>query len=433
VSHFVIHTSADKFEQDVIRSRLPVAVNFYSDECPPCEALAPIFDHMAERYQGRLKFAKIYRQQNRGLADRLGVKSSPTVLFYKNGEEVCERLTGYIKKPELKKAIENVIGDACPKTERRRYDCDALVLGGGPAGLTSAIYLARAKLKTVVIDEGLPGGQVATTFHVSNYPGTNGTVRGIDLIGNMVEQAMSFGATIDSLKEIQEVNLTKDIKYVQTEDSDYYAKCVVICTGAEPRRLPAEGEREYRGRGVHYCATCDGAMYQDRKVVVVGGGNSAVEEAVYLTRFAAHVTVIHQLDHFQASEVAQDELFKNPNIDVIWDTEVRKVEGEATVRNVVIENLKSKETGKIPTDGVFVYIGMQPRTGFLGDQVRLNEWGYIITDQDLKTSIDGVYAAGDVRDKKVRQIATAVGDGAVAGLMAEKYITEKNFHPPSLN
>jgi thioredoxin reductase (NADPH) len=237
---------------------------------------------------------------------------------------------------------------------------------------------------------------------------------------------MSFGAVVESFKEVLEIDLSKDIKYVKTEDTDYYAKCVVLATGAEPKKLPAEGEREYRGRGVHYCATCDGAMYQDRKVVVIGGGNSAVEEAVFLTRFASHITVIHQFDHFQASRVAQDELFRNSNIDVIWDSEVRKIEGDALVKNLVIENLKTKETKTIPADGVFVYIGMQPRTDVLDGQVKLNEWGYISADENLRTNIDGVYAAGDVLDKKFRQIATAVGDGAVAGLMAEKYVAEKN-------
>ncbi len=426
VSELVIQSDAAKFDQDVVRSQLPVAVNFYSDDCPPCEALAPIFERLAGKYRDHIRFVQVFRQQNRELAQKLAIKSSPTVLFFRNGEEVCQRLTGYITKPELRKAIEEAVGDACRTNERQRHDCDALILGGGPAGLTAAIYLARAKLKTIVIDEGMPGGQVSTTFHVSNYPGTNGTIRGRDLMGNMVEQAMSFGALIEDLQEIVEIGLQGDIKHVKTEDADYYAKCVILCTGAQPRKLPADGEREYRGRGVHYCATCDGAMYQDRKLIVVGGGNSAVEEAVFLTRYASHVTIVHQLDYFQASKVAQDKLFKNPEIDVIWGSEVRKVEGNGAVKDVVIENLQTGEKQQVPADGLFVYIGMEPRTEIFKDQVRLNEWGYIVTDDDLRTNLDGVFAAGDVRDKKIRQIATAVGDGAIAALMAEKYIGEKN-------
>ncbi len=420
----VVESNEKKFAEDVVRNKMPVIVNFYSDDCPPCEALAPLFERLAEKYGKHMKFVRILRQQNRTLAERLGVKSSPTVMFYRNGEEVCQRLTGYITNPELRRSIEDVLGDSCPKTERQRYDCDALVLGAGPAGLTAAIYLARAKINTVVIDQGLPGGQVATTFHISNYPGTNGTVRGADLMRNMTDQAMSFGAAIDSLREVREIDLTGEMKHVKTEDADYYARCVIIATGAEPRKLPAEGEREFRGRGVHYCAACDGALYQDRRLVVVGGGNSAVEEAVFLTRYALHVTVVHQLDHFQASGVAQDELRKNPVIDVIWESEVRKIQGDHSVNSVLLENLKTKKTTTLSAEGIFVYIGLEPRSEPFKGIVDLNELGYVVTNEDLSTNIPGVFAAGDIRDKQIRQVATAVGDGAIAGMMAEKYLAE---------
>lgn len=425
----VISIDSSRFDEDVLKSALPAAISFYSEECPPCEALSPVFENAAQKYEGHIKFFKIFRQQNRELADKLKINSSPTVLFYKDGEEVCERLRGYIAKPELRKAVETILGDKCPKQERMKYECDAIVLGGGPAGLTAAIYLARAKLKTFVVDEGLPGGQVNSTFHISNYPGTGGTVKGRDLMENMIDQAMSFGATIDSLNEVLEIDLRNEIKYVKTEKADYYSKCVILSTGAEPKRLPAEGEKEFRGRGVHYCATCDGAFYQDRNIVVVGGGNSAIQEAIFLTRFASHVTIIHQLDHFQASQVIQDELFKNPAIEVIWDSEVRKVIGDTTVNSVVIEKLKTGELKTIPCDGVFVYIGMQPKTGIFKEQVTLDVQQYVNTDEELRTNLEGVFAAGDVRGKKVRQIATAVGDGAVAGLMAEKYIVEHYASP----
>nr|WP_276568537.1 thioredoxin-disulfide reductase [Acetivibrio saccincola] len=302
-----------------------------------------------------------------------------------------------------------------------------MILGGGPAGLSAAIYTARAKLFTVVVDEGLVGGQVASTFHVANYPGTNGVVRGIDLMDNMKKQAEDFGAIIDDMKEVSELNLEGEEKFVKTDDTDYYAKSVIIATGATPRKLPAEGEREFRGRGVHYCATCDGAMYQDANVIVVGGGNSAVEEAVFLTRYVKHVTLIHQLDHFQASKAAQEELFKNPNISIIWNSQVKKIIGENFVKAVLIENVNTKETQEIETDGVFVYIGMEPKTDFLKGKVKMNERGYIITDEDMQTNIPGVFAVGDVREKKVRQIATATGDGVVAGVIVEKYLAEKQL------
>lgn len=421
----VIYTDLNNFEKDVLKSEIPVIVDFYSEDCPPCTAIAPIFERMAKKYGQNMKFVKIFRQQNRALAEKYNVKSSPTLLFFKDGEEVCSRLNGYIGKPELRIVIESVIGGVCVNKERERVHCDLVILGAGPAGLSAAIYASRAKLFTVVVDEGFPGGQVATTFHVANYPGTNGVIRGMDLVENMKKQAMEFGTQIDDMKEIFEIKLDGEEKYIKTEDTDYYAKSVIIATGAEPRKLPAEGEREFRGRGVHYCATCDGALYQDTNVLVIGGGNSAVEEAVFMTRYAKHVTVIHQFDHFQASKGAQDEAMKNPSISIIWDSEVRRINGENFVKSVTIENLKSKMTKEIEADGLFIYIGTEPKTELFKGVIDLNKFGYILTDKDMKTNLSGVFAAGDVREKTIRQIATAVGDGVIAGIMAEKFINMK--------
>lgn len=421
----IIDSKAESFEKDVLQAELPVVVYFYSEDCPPCIPLNPIFERMAEAYGDKMKFVKVFRQPNRQLAEKYGVKSSPTLLFFRNGEEVCSRLNGYIGKPELRQTIEGVIGGTCSKKERGKVYCDVLILGAGPAGLSAAIYTARAKLYTVIIDESLPGGQVSTTFHIANYPGTNGVIRGIDLVENMKKQATDFGAKIDDMKEIQEVNFEGEQKLIKTEDTDYYARGIVIATGAQPRKLPAEGEREFRGRGVHYCATCDGAMYQDANVIVVGGGNSAVDEAVFLTRYAKHVTIIHRLDNLVASKVGQDEAAKNQNISIVANTEIKKVNGENFVKSVTIEDLKTKEQKEIEVDGVFVYIGMEPKTDIFKGKLTLNDKGYIITDEDMKTNTAGVYAAGDVRDKKVRQIATAVSDGVTAGIMLEKFISGK--------
>lgn len=425
MNNFITNTNETNFENDVLKSRLPVLLYFYTDDCPPCTALDPMFLRMAEKYAGLMSFVKVFRQQNRELAERMEVKSSPTLLFFNKGEEVCSRLNGYISRQELQQSVEGVLGGTCLRKERQKFFCDVLILGAGPAGLSAAIYAARAKLLTVVLDEGVPGGQVATTFHVANYPGTNGVVRGIDLMENMKAQALGFGAQIDDLKEIREVLPDGEMKHVKADDADYYAKALIIATGAVPRKLPADGEREFRGRGVHYCATCDGAMYQDAEVLVIGGGNSAVEEAVFLTRYARQVTIIHQFDHFQASRAAQEEAVKNPAIKVVWDSEVRKIQGDNFVRSVTIENLKTRELTGIKTDGLFVYIGMQPNTGLFRGKLEMNGQGYILTNEDMGTNVPGVFAAGDVRDKKVRQIANAVGDGVVAGIMAEKYVTGK--------
>ena len=310
MSEKIIYINADQFEEQVVKSRTPVIVDFYSEDCAPCDVLAPIFEKMADKYGEHIKFVKILRQDNREFAKSINVTSSPTVLFYQDGKETGTRITGFMNKPQVRKAIEEILGDVLPKEELKTETFDLIILGAGAAGLSAAIYASRSKLRTLVLDESVPGGQAASTYHVANYPGTPGVVSGKELIKNMREQALSFGAIIEDLKEIFKVDLAGEKKYVLTEDTEYFADAIIIATGAKPRALDAIGADEAKGRGVHYCATCDGSMYQDRKVVVVGGGNSTVEEAVFLTRFASHVTIIHQFDHFQASKTAQEEAFK---------------------------------------------------------------------------------------------------------------------------
>lgn len=421
----IFQVDAGGFEQEVMKSGTPVLVYFYSEDCAPCTAVAPMLERLVEAFAEKVKFVKVFRQQNRQLAESYNIKSSPTVMFFKEGKEVCPRLNGYISTPELKAAIESVLGDKCAAKKVQKVYCDVLILGGGPAGMSAAIYAARAKLFTVLVDEGLTGGQVATTFHVANYPGTNGVVRGMDLMENMKKQALDFGTRIDDMKEILEVCLSGDEKYVKTEDAEYFAKAIILATGAQPRKLPAEGEREFRGRGVHYCATCDGALYQDAKVIVVGGGESALEEAVFLTRYAKTVVIVNRSDKFRASKAAIDEVMNNQAISVMWNSEIRKIYGENFVTSAEIEDTKTREMKELEVDGVFVYIGTIPRTDLFKDQLPLNESGYIKTDEDMAASIPGVYAAGDVRVKKIRQISTAVSDGTIAGIMAERYINNK--------
>lgn len=425
MSDKILHLSTEEFEYELENHQGLLVLDFFSEDCPPCAQLAPIYERMAEKFP-QVKFIKMMRQSHRPLAERFGVKGSPTVLFFENGKEVGERLGGYIAKSQMRIALENLLGIESEQIEKEVFEADVLVLGGGPAGLTTAIYTSRAKLKTIVVDEGLPGGQAATTYHIANYPGTPGTLGGKDLMENMINQAKSFGAEIHDLKEVFSIDLAKDMKEIVTEDAIYHAPVIVVATGAESRRLPAEREADFRGNGVHYCATCDGAMYQDAEnVIVVGGGNSAVEEAVFLTKFAKHVTIIHQFDHFQASKTAQEEASKNEKLSVIWDSEVRSLVGEKHLTGVVIENIKTQEISTVNANGVFVYIGMQPRTQMLKDQLKINSWGYVESDDEMRTNIEGVFVAGDVRSKTVRQVATAVGDGAVAAVNAERYLATK--------
>mgnify|MGYP005836559051 CR=1 FL=1 len=425
MTEYVITSSTANFEEDVLNSSLPAIVYFYSDDCLPCMTFSQIFDRAAVELHGQIRFVKIFRPHNRQLAEKYNVKTSPTIMFFKNSLEICTRLTGYINNPEFKNSIENVLGKACPKKDRTIVRCDVLIIGAGPAGLTAAIYASRSRLYTIVIDTSLPGGQVATTFHVANYPGTNGVVRGLDLMENMKNQALSFGTQIDDMQQIIEVNLDGNEKFVKTDQNDYYTKTVIIATGAEPRKLPVRNEQEFRGRGIHYCATCDGALYQDAEVMVIGGGTSAVEEAEFLTRYAKHVTVVNRSDKFKASKASVDEMLKNPSISVMYNSVVKEIKGESFVTSAVIENNKTNEINELKTDGIFVYIGMQPNTAIFDEKLNTAEGGYIITDNKMMTNLPGVFAAGDVRDKEIRQITTAVGDGTIAGIMAERYINGK--------
>ena len=299
MSQNIVYTDASGYNELLQENELSI-VDFFSDDCPPCEMLAPIFEKMAVLHGNRIRFIKIKREENKEFAKSIGVTGSPTVLFYKNGEEVAPRLGGFLTKPQVRKTLEAAYGSQLPPTEMKEVNCDVLILGAGTAGLAAALYAGRAMLNTVVVDELPPGGQTASTLHVENYPGVAGKMKGKDLIASMRQQAEAFGAVIDDLKEIAEVDLKK--KTIRTEDTVYHAKAIILATGARPRALPAENADEFKSKGVHYCATCDGSMYQNRKIVVVGGGNSAVEEAVFLSKFASDITVIHQFDHFQASK-----------------------------------------------------------------------------------------------------------------------------------
>jgi len=423
MSEQMMYINSKQFDKEVLNSDRPVIVDFFSDECPPCEVLAPIYEKMAEKYGEYIKFVKIFRQENKELAESMNVLSSPTVLFFSKGQEVGSRLNGFMSKPQVRKSIEEILGDVIPPAPMQEISCDLIILGAGAAGLSAAIYAARSKLNVVVIDQNIPGGQAASTYHIANYPGTDSVIKGSELVGNMRDQALMFGAAIDDLKEVFEINLQPEIKSVRTEDIIYYAPAVIIAAGGQPRALTAEGADEFKGRGVHYCATCDGAMYEDRKVVVVGGGNSALEEALFLTRFASHVTIVHQFDEFQAYRIAQDEVFANNKIDIIWDSEIKRVNGlEHSLQSVVIQNTKTHEQTEIPTEGAFVFIGYQPASDWFRGQIELDETGYIKAGEDTLTSLEGVFAAGDIRTKPLRQVVTAAADGAVAAVMAERYI-----------
>ena len=300
---------------------------------------------------------------------------------------------------------------------------DVIIIGGGPAGLTAGLYTSRARLHTLLIELGLLGGQMTTTEMIENYPGFPQGVMGEELSRLMEEQARRFGLEIIN-QEIAEVKVDEELKRVRTSEATYSCKALIVCTGAEYRRLGIPGEKEFTGRGVSFCATCDGAFFRDNRVVVVGGGDSALTEAIFLTRFVKELIIIHRRDALRATKIYQERAFANPKIKFLWDSVPGEIKGDQVVKSIVVRNVKSGEVRELETDGVFLFVGLVPRTPFLKGRVELDEAGYVVTDPNGKTSVKGVFAAGDCTKKLLRQVATAVGDGATAAFAAEKYIEE---------
>ncbi len=302
------------------------------------------------------------------------------------------------------------------------YDFDAVILGGGPAGLSAGIYMARSNAKTAIIDISMLGGQPSNYLELENYPGFP-IIGGYDLMEKFEEHADKFGVEKFPMQEIKSVDLLSNPKVIETIEGDTFkAKTVIIACGAQPKKLGVNGEEEFVGRGVSYCAVCDGAFYQDKTVAVVGGGNAAVEEGMYLTKFAKKVYLIHRRDELRADKIVQDRAFANEKMEFVWNSVVKEVQGADTVNNLVIENVKTGEISDLSVDGVFPYIGFSPNITDINGQVEQDPNGFIITDETMKTSVDGVYAIGDVRKTPLRQVITAAADGAIGAVYAGKYI-----------
>jgi len=301
---------------------------------------------------------------------------------------------------------------------------DVIILGAGAAGLTAGIYSSRAKLSTLILNEGPIGGQMILTDEIANYPGVE-TTRGYILANTMKKQAKDFGCIIKSNVKISDYQFEGTVKSVKLEDGrEFNARAVILAPGGKPRTLNIPGENNFRGKGVSYCATCDGEFFTGKELVVVGGGNSALEEAVTLTKYASKITIVHQFDHFQAFEHAVQEVKSNPKISFIMESELREIRGTNSVEKVIIENLVTHQVSELKTDGVFVFIGYLPNTGSLKGIVALNDRNEIIVDPDMNTNIPGVFAAGDCIVKRYRQVTTAVADGTIAALAASNYINE---------
>ena len=424
MTKFIKEITAEEYQREVLEAPRAI-VDFYSTECPPCEALASKYDALSEIYGQLIPFIKIFRQGNRELATNLDVTGSPTVLFYKEGKLVGDKLTGGVKRSDLMRNIEALLTPSEIEAARKKIvpvetKTDVVILGGGPAGLTAGIYLAQAHVKTILVDTALPGGYVATTHQVSNYPGFIEAQQGFMLSHYMSEQAKANGVEFRAAVEVNSVDLesrTVTIDGVET----IQAKRVVIATGSRPRPLGLPGENEYRGNGISYCATCDAKYFEGKEVVVIGGGNSAVEETLFIAKFAKKITMVHQFDHFQANKVAQQELKKLGNVEVLFEHEPREFKKYGTMdMGVVVEDLKTKERKELRTHGIFVFVGFLPNIEMFKEGLELDQWGYLMTNGDMETNIKGVYAVGDVKTKQYRQITTAVADGTIAAIAISK-------------
>lgn len=301
---------------------------------------------------------------------------------------------------------------------------DTIIIGAGPAGMTAALYAARSNLKVALIEGGLPGGQMNNTSDIENYPGY-ANISGPELAEKMFEPLENLG--VEHLYGfVETIENHGDVKKVITDDQEFETRTVIVATGSKHRLLGVPGEEELNSRGVSYCAVCDGAFFRDQDLLVVGGGDSAVEEAIFLTQFAKSVTIVHRRDELRAQKVLQDRAFANEKINFIWDSVVKEIKGENRVESVVIENVKTNQVTEHAFGGVFIYVGLDPVSEFTKDLQIQDESGWIVTDDHMKTSVAGVFAVGDVRQKDLRQVTTAVGDGAIAGQEAYKYITEHN-------
>lgn len=402
--------------KELIESRKTVLVDFWATWCPHCRKINPAYEQIAEEYAGALEVVKVDVDQDETLWEELEL--IPTLRLYVDGKPA-----GSIVAPESKAAIETFLAGILPKpkkqTAKRLYD--TIIIGGGPGGYTAALYAARAGLETLVIERLSAGGQMALTQQIDNYPGFADGVGGYELAEQMQRQAERFGAQTRNA-QVQRLDLKANPKAVETSEGTFLCRTVILATGANPRELGLPGEKELVGRGVAYCAACDGMFYKGKTVVVAGGGNSAAADALLLSRIAKKVILIHRRDTLRATKVYHEPLLKAENVEFRWNSVVTKLLHGDRLTGVRIQNVQTGEEADIAADGVFVSVGRIPATELVAQQLELDGGGYIAAGETTETSIPGVYAVGDVRTKPLRQVVTAVADGATAVHMAEAFL-----------
>jgi len=420
----ITHIDADRFDEVVLKGG-KVVVDFYSDECPPCEALAPKFDSFADNYGDEITFVKIFRQKNRELATQLGVSSSPTVLFFENGVETGKRFSGAIKRSDLQASLDPWISaerksQVLAARKVRRTECEILILGAGPAGLTAAIYAAQAKKKTILVDRGMPGGQVSTTHLVANYPGFSEPVPGYLLAHHMHQQAIHAGAEFRLGVDLTSVDLADRTVEIDGGEEVIYAKKVIVALGASYKPMGIPGEKEFSGRGISYCSTCDAKFYEGKDVIVIGGGDSALEEGIVITNYACRVRVMHRRDAFRAHADIQERARANEKMEFLLNYEPLEFRKTASGMEVLAKNTVTGQAETFAADGIFVFIGMRPNMAPLPTGLLTDDNGYVKVDALMRTNLPNVFAVGDIIAKPFRQISVAVAEGTVAGIQAAK-------------
>ena len=415
----ILNMNAESYRK-FTQAEQPVLVEFSAPWCVYCRRLAPALESVAEEYRDTLVFGAVNIDDEPELARSEEIEVVPTLLIYQNGQ-----VLGSIVAPESRAQLVAFIEETLQHREKEanitEHIYDMIVVGGGPGGYTAALYAARAGLDTVVLEKLSAGGQMALTEQIDNYPGFEDGIDGFSLGEKMKRGTERFGVET-KLTEVLSLDLSGTVKKAEASEGSLFARTIVLATGAGPRELGIEGEQELIGKGVNYCAACDGMFYKNKTVVIAGGGNTAAADALILSRICKKVIVVHRRDTLRATKIYHEPLMKAENVEFRWDSEIIELLHDEKVIGIRLRNVKTGEETTLACDGVFVSIGRKPSSELVKDQVKVDPAGYIIADESTRTNIPGVFAVGDVRTKALRQVVTAVADGATAVHYAEEYL-----------
>ena len=415
----ILNMNAESYRK-FTQAEQPVLVEFSAPWCVYCRRLAPALESVAEEYRDTLVFGAVNIDDDPELAQSEKIEVVPTLLIYQNGQ-----VLGSIVAPESRAQLVAFIEETLQHREQEanitEHIYDMIVVGGGPGGYTAALYAARAGLDTVILEKLSAGGQMALTEQIDNYPGFEDGIDGFSLGEKMKRGTERFGVET-KLAEVLSLDLSGTVKKAETSEGPLFARIIVLATGAGPRELGIEGEQELIGKGVNYCAACDGMFYKNKTVVIAGGGNTAAADALILSRICKKVIVVHRRDTLRATKIYHEPLMKAENVEFRWDSEIIELLHDEKVIGIRLRNVKTGEETTLACDGVFVSIGRKPSSELVKDQVEVDPAGYIIADESTRTNIPGVFAVGDVRTKALRQVVTAVADGATAVHYAEEYL-----------